>query len=130
MIYVLPLTVPPNTSITLPLSAQLKLSACHIKHVIIDFPRGCYYLTGTKVYYNTHQIIPNNPDEWISSEGQPIEWNDAILISDSPYQLAIFAYNLDTIYSHTLRYYVEAISLTGPDVVVPTLSPSNAYLGI
>jgi len=129
MIYIIPLRVPANTPIEDPVVATLKLSACIIENVSVEFPRGCYWLVSTRARLREVQLYPTNPGEWITSEAGRVEWTDDAAIIDPPYELTIEAYNEDERYQHTIRWYLDVRELSPYRVVPGTVSVETAYVG-
>lgn len=130
MIYVSTLTVPSQTLETQPLEAIIKLSACTITRVSVEFTLGCYWLVGTRVLEKDHQLYPTTPDDWLVSDGQMIPWLDDYPLVDAPYELRIQAYNTDDYFQHTLRYYFEVLPLSTRIVVPEVVSQAIGTLGV
>ena len=118
MIHVLSLAIPANTPLAAPEEGDVKLGSCIIRKVGIEFPRGCYWLAGVRMWLRAHQLYPTTPGEWLVSEGQLIEFADNTAVIDSPYEVTVQAYNLDERYPHTIRVYLD----------VEELSPAGGYL--
>ncbi len=112
MIFVTELVIPANTPLLVPHVFTLKMTACTVQHVSVEFPRGCYWLVGTRAIYRTHQLYPTNPDAWIIAEGRTVSWDDNTAIVETPQELILQAYNLDERYSHTLRWFLDVAELS------------------
>lgn len=121
MIYVHEMTVSANVTKDSLQVETIKLAACTIRRVMIDFPRGCYYLVGMRIMLREHQLYPTTPDAWLIADGTQISFNDETSLIESPWQLDMEAYNLDERYSHTIRVYldVDLLSPAGSSPYVP-----------
>lgn len=112
MIHIASLTIPPSTPLDAPVTSVVKLTACVIKRVRIEFPLGCYWLAGVRVLYNTFQLYPTTPDEWFTGHGSVIEFTDNTVITDVPYELELQGVNADAYYEHTVRFAFDVEELT------------------
>ena len=127
MIFGVELTVSANTAKEEPESTTLKLTACVLRKLSVDFPIGCYWLVGTRILWRDHQLYPTNPDAWLVGNGRVIETQDNYPLSDTPNEVTIEAYNLDERYDHTLRIYFDADVLSPLSPEMPAVDIYTGY---
>ena len=130
MIYIKSLVLSPNTAKETPEPVTIKLSSCILTKVAVEFPRGCYWLVGVRVFLAKHQLYPTSPDEWLVSDGQLITFEDNTIVDSVGYNLTIEGYNLDEYYTHTIRFYLDAVETSGRVYRPTVLVPAAAYMGV
>lgn len=129
MIHTLELVLPANTAIAAPVREVVKVGACIIVRVSLEYPRGCYWLAHVRVMLRDHQLYPTTPGDWLESDGEMLTWQDNSPIIDSPYELIVEGYNEDTRYTHTVRMYLDVTELTLAGLASVALTPETAYIG-
>jgi hypothetical protein len=118
MLYVTSLTIPAQTPVASPASTTLVVTAGQITEVEILFPPGCKGLVGVRVKDFEHVIFPTNPDEWVISDDDTVDWNEDYLLAGAPWTLTLEGYNDDDTFSHTIYFRfammgLEKVSLLG-----------------
>jgi len=86
-----------------------------VREISLTFPRGCAGLVGARIFRSTRQIVPQNPVEWITTDGETVDVKVDVDLSQEPYELEVWAYNEDEVYNHTLRvrFTVEVLPEEG-----------------
>lgn len=106
-----------------PLIHQITLGAGVITRVQIVFRSGCDGLVRCKLYSQSKQILPTNPDGQYALDGDTV---DAVLHHDLAVEgndIFFVGWNIGTKLSHTLTLLID---VQGPDE--PHLSRSLEYL--
>jgi hypothetical protein len=82
-----------------------------VREVSLTFPRGCAGLVGVRIFRSTRQVVPQNPVEWIVTDGETVEAKIDVDLIQEPYELELWAYNEDEVFSHTIRarFTVEVV---------------------
>jgi len=113
MFYEHDITIPPDTQPENLYSQTLRLTKGIIKRVDLVFPSGCAGLVGVRIVKHSFQVIPLNYPKWIETDGETVNIQTEIDLTDEPYELVFQGYNLDDTYQHTIRVRVlmEAASL-------------------
>jgi len=86
-----------------------------VREVALTFPRGCAGLVGIRILRSTRQIVPQNPVEWITTDGETVDITVDVDLSQEPYELELWGYNEDEVYNHTIRarFTVEGLPEEG-----------------
>jgi len=111
VIYVFPITVPANTPATAKLKTILSLSRSHITGLMVQFPSGQVGLTHLALNMGLHQFYPTNPEANFSSSGETISWAEDYKLDTGAFQMEAYAWNLDTVYDHTITVRVVCEAL-------------------
>lgn len=109
MLYVHRHTIPPNTLETVPLKHILKLTYGIIHKVSIGFPRGCCGLAHLKIYRSEHQIFPTNVEASFAFDNANIEWQEHYPLLGKPFEIELFGWNNDTLFSHTITVRIAVV---------------------
>ena len=114
MIYVFPITIPANTPATAKQKNVLSLTRAHITRLMVQFPPGHCGLTHIALTMGLHQCYPTNAEAEFSTSAETIDWPEDYNLDTPPYQLESYAWNLDTVYDHTItvRVVCEALPQT------------------
>jgi hypothetical protein len=91
-----------------------------VRDVSLTFPRGCAGLVGVRIFRSTRQVVPQNPVEWIVTDGETVEAKIDVDLTQEPYELELWAYNEDEVFSHTIRarFTVEVV-LSQAQIITP-----------
>jgi hypothetical protein len=100
--YAFAITVPANTYQNAPNKTVLQLTAGTITQVQVHFPSGCVGLVYVQLSVGLYQLFPSNAEGSLSSDNESISWTDAIDLTQTPNQVICTAWNLDTVYQHTV----------------------------
>ena len=86
-----------------------------VREVEIVFPRGLAGLVGVRLFRSTRQVIPQNPVEWLVTDGETITAKVDVDLSQEPYELELRGYNEDEVYNHTIRarFTIETLLAEG-----------------
>jgi hypothetical protein len=86
-----------------------------VREVEIVFPRGLAGLVGVRLFRSTRQVIPQNPVEWLVTDGETITAKVDVDLSQEPYELELRGYNEDEVYNHTIRarFTIETLPAEG-----------------
>jgi len=101
MFYSRSITVPPNTAEVNAVEQTIDLSHGVITRVIFRPRPGHASLLHVRVFHRRHQIFPENADDDLHGDADPVEWPEWYEMFESPFTLTIFAWNDDDTYSHT-----------------------------
>ena len=106
------ITVSPNTPISAPASATgnfIQSNKISLERVIIL--RGHAYLTGIQIHAgrrgDTIVPAPGSNTNWISGDGDTLEYHYEVPIEPIQNTVKVFAYNLDDTYPHTFFVDIE-----------------------
>lgn len=95
------LACPKSTAIANAVKFTLRSPVGVVRRVWVEMPRGCAGLVGIKVKRGPYQVFPLPDGTWYKSDGTTLPFNTSIVIDTNPFDLDIYIYNLDEIYSHT-----------------------------
>lgn len=109
MWYHFTLTVPAGTTESSPVSSVLKLTHGVIKYLGVGFPAGCKQLVNARVYHQEHQILPANPDEPASWDGDIEGGKYHHRLTDEPYHLVVKGYAPSATVAHKLTIFVNLL---------------------
>lgn len=77
-LYVVRLTVPPNTPETKPVVKKVVVSGLLLERIEYRFPAGVFESVGVRVLYGNKRLSPKGPEKWVRGENEkiedPIEW--------------------------------------------------------
>ena len=109
MLYVVPVTVPPNTPKAAPVEHEVTVDEDVLVLVSVRFPPGPCGLTYVSLWYGVHQIFPSWRYDWVHDDNTVV-W-DLVMFKcpTKPCTFRIKAYNLDTQYEHTVIVYLLAL---------------------
>lgn len=93
-------TIPKQTSKTLPYEEKLKVSCGVIRNVKIWVLPGHAGLAGLQIYFHESQLYPLNRGGYYLGDNISIEFEDNYFIDIEPYQLKAAGYNEDIRYDH------------------------------
>jgi len=99
--------VPANTAVAAPDFQKLSIAKGRITQWLLQMPEECADLMQFRVEYHKTQILPFSGSTWMYAMFEPTVLKDDIEINDGPYNLDIFAFNLDDRYSHEYNIYVN-----------------------
>ena len=106
MIYVYPISIPPNTNQYSPLVQDLQLSAGKVTQVQIQYPSGVSGLAHVQLAIGLWQIYPTNPDGSFTTSAETIIWDEDFDIDTGSNILRAICWNDDTVNSHTVTVRV------------------------
>ena len=124
MIFVFPITIPPNTPQTAPIVTSLQLTAGTITQVSIQVPSGVLALASIALFNGLYQLFPSNPESAFATSNETITWIDQEEISQPPYALTAKAWNTDSVNAHTLTVRIVML----PPAAVQNLAAEVAAL--
>ena len=101
MFYSMTMTVPPNTTYLNAIEESIALMHGVIVRVIFRSRPGNASLLHVKVFHNRHQYFPGSGDDDLHSDGEPLQWEEHLEITQKPFYLEIQAWNDDDTYPHT-----------------------------
>jgi len=110
MFYEQRITIPPNTTETSPTTEVLNVHPGILKRVQVRFPPGCCGLAHLQVKYLDRTIYPANINSDISGDGEPIEFEEDIILNDVPFEFTLVGWNEDDTYSHTIIVRMQILS--------------------
>jgi len=86
-----------------------------VKEIALTFPRGLAGLVGVRLFRSTRQVIPQNPGEWLVTDGETVTAKVDVDLSQEPYELELRGYNEDEVYNHTIRarFTIETLPAEG-----------------
>lgn len=101
--------VPAGTTLAIPQTTDLDWQSGTVVRVEIVIPPGPSGLVGFQVGHSGQVILPRNPNNWIVTDSEHINWD----VDDYPTGAAWFvrAYNVD-IYEHALyfRFHIDELT--------------------
>lgn len=110
-------SIPANTTAAAPNWQKLKILPGTIVEWIIFFDPKAADLLNIRVVYHNMQLVPFSPDTWLNAffTSQPFKEN--IEIKLPPYELDIYAYNLDDTFPH--QYFIHPIIIQKKPLKIP-----------
>ena len=100
MLFKIKRVVPANTTAANPDFQKLSIAKGRIIEWLVQMPEECADLMQFRVEYHNTQILPFSGSTWLYGMFEPTVIRDNILIDDGPYNLDIYAFNLDDSYNH------------------------------
>ena len=101
MLYSYEIAVPITCTEAAPKLTTARVSAGVITRVSFRPRPGHSGLCHCRVFYHEFQVFPINRDEDLHGDTFPIEWDEHIELTTTPYDLKVMAWNDDDTYSHT-----------------------------
>ena len=98
------LTIPANTSKEDPQTLDVELPVGVIHKIDIVFPPGCCGLAGVAVFHGLHQVWPSYSDEWFSTDGETISFEEFYEVKPGFTTFTLKGYNEDDTYQHTIIF--------------------------
>lgn len=95
------ITAPYNTPVDTPVTLVLGIDKGVIDYIEVEVPDGHCGLTGLYITYNTIQIVPFNKTGFIYGNNRVFNIPLNYPINEAPYQLELFAWNLDDTHPHS-----------------------------
>jgi len=115
-------SVPANTLASNPDFQKLSIAKGTIIEWLVQMPTECADITQLRVEYHNTQILPFSGSTWLYGLFEPTPIRENIKIDDGPYDLDIYAFNLDDSYSHEYNLYcnVEPVKpITPGEIMAP-----------
>lgn len=109
MLYKFAYTIPKNTPPENPIKAKLKVTKGVLTRLHFEGHAGAKHVAGIKVFYQTHQIAPENADQWVTWDFMPIYADYFLKLDQEPYELEFWLYNSSTQYSHEIIVYITIL---------------------
>jgi hypothetical protein len=102
-----------------PKDTILQLCEGYIHRVNFVFPAGCAGLAHLQIRDALHQIWPTNPDGDLAGDGESINFEDYYYLSEAPFELKAYTWNLDDTYPHiiTIRIGILEAEYVAPWVL-------------
>ncbi len=120
MRYTVEVTLPANTSRTLPVSSAVNVAPGVLTQVAIQFPPGSAGLAGARVTRWGRQIVPATTDAWLIGDDEIHTLPESLDVLTSPYELTCVAYNDDDLFAHVVIFHLD---------VVPTAASTTGAVG-
>jgi len=98
------LSIPANTSSSSPKTLDIELPVGVIHKLDILFPPGCCGLVGVAIFQGVHLIWPSYSDEWFSTDGETITFEEFYEVRRGLTTFTLKGYNTDDTYSHTIVF--------------------------
>jgi hypothetical protein len=114
------LTVPAGTSLLTPVSTTLALPAGILKHLDVNFPRGCARMTSIVIFDAAVQLYPKTAGAAYCEDGYVVKI-DTFQIFDSSKTLTIKGWAPLTSYQHVVTITAEV------DTVEETAMKGTGY---
>ena len=124
MLFKTDLLIPPDTPLSAPETASIKLCQGTITHSFIQFPPGCGGLAWVQVWLNGHQLIPWERGQWLRGDDYTIEGYSYYPVEEEPRLLVVKGYSAGSVYPHTVQVGVELSAAA----VVTALPPPEELL--
>ena len=98
------LEIPANTSKSNKIEQICKINYGIIRQVVVYFRGGCADLAHVTIYHWERQIFPTNINQNYAFDDYPVVFESFYPILEVPYELKIYGWNLDDIFSHTITF--------------------------
>ena len=118
-LYIANVVVPANTPQSAPTRTTIHPNELNITEVEVLFPPGSAGLVGVRFLERGSRFAPGagSSDAWIVGDSETIRWPEERGIQ-SPAELVIEAYNLDTTYQHTAYCRVDCKNYLGDSLMI------------
>lgn len=73
----------------------------------VVFPAGVNGLASIALNIGLYQIFPSNSEHAFTASGETIEWTEDYDLTNEPYEMTAYAWNLDMLFPHTLTVRVD-----------------------
>lgn len=102
MIYSFSVSTLANTAEADRKKTELPLTQGVIHQIDVVFPTGCAGLLYAALNYGLFQVWPYNTGEYFHTDGETISFREHWELLFPPWELSLYTYNLDTVYSHSV----------------------------
>lgn len=102
MIYAATITLPASTAEADAVQTDLIVTRGLLWLVEVGLPPGCAGLVHVQLFDATYQVFPATPGESFHGDGVLRGYDDLYMKSSAPFLFQVKAWNLDTVYSHTI----------------------------
>jgi len=103
------ITVPANTAVADYIATTMKLTKGVVTRISVFFPWGCANLCGVQAIRKTWQVFPLTRSEWLAGNDRAYDFHTQIELQTEPFELIVYAYNLDDTYEHEPVVSVEMV---------------------
>jgi len=111
MVYTFEITTPLNTPINSPVITKLPISRGVIRYWHILFPEGNWCECPIRIKKGGNAILPMNPDSQMKGNGPPFTSEEFIYISNPPWELQAYTWNVDLKNQHTIYLGITIMPL-------------------
>lgn len=102
------ITIPATTTTANPIEKTLKLTYGIITKLEAKFAPGCHGLVKIKITRaKLFGILPTNPDEWITGDGETIRYATYLKMDDKPFELVFEGCSPLSSYEHVITVRIE-----------------------
>ncbi len=108
------IAIPINTSADDPTIVAWRLGFGIIRRWWILFRPGNPELAQIRVFHRLHQLIPQNPDDWLTADNFVFVIPDHYRLFDKPFELTIHGHNLDVAFAHTVVLHAQVLPPSTP----------------
>ena len=108
-LYVVDVTVPPDTPKEAPVEYEVEVWEEVIVSLECHFPLGCRGRVYTAVYYGEEQLFPRPFGVYLRGDGETIKWQEYYELPHVPCVLRIRAWSPGTRYPHTIIWRLNAL---------------------
>ena len=88
---------------------SLKIDKGLITSCGIFFAPGCHGMVNARVFFQAHQILPRDPDQWCHGNAGWWEGYLYIPVTDTPLSIKVEGYADGTTYTHTVQLGLEVM---------------------
>jgi len=124
MIYTANITTAKNTAKTALKKTILSVTKGLVYKVEFYFPSGSAGLMGVAIFDGLFQVWPSTVGEFFNSDNETISFDDLYLKEAAPYEFAIYSYNEDDTYNHSVGV---RIGLVSKDAYIARFMPYAGY---
>lgn len=103
------ITIPANTLPTSPVEQILKLHPGIITKIEIEGAAGQHRLVKVRIFRSTWQLVPYDPDTWVSLDFFPVIYDTYIDITHRPHEVRFIAHSEGTFYSHKVTVRITVL---------------------
>lgn len=104
------ITIPINTPVTAPTKITWRLGYGVIRRWWILFRPGNPELAQIQIFHRLHQLIPQEPDTWLTADDFVFVIPDHYRLFDQPFELTVHGHNLDTAFEHTIVLHAQVLT--------------------
>jgi len=98
-----------NTAETSPKTQHLRLTRGIITQIAVKFPAGCHGLVKVRLFHQEFQLLPLNPDEWLTGDDETVIATYYYKLQEPPIGLKFHGASPGTSYDHTVTVRVTVL---------------------
>lgn len=104
MMHFTEITVPANTPESIPVLTQLNVRAGVVRYAAVFFPVGTSDAVKVRIADSFQAFGPSG--NWLTGDGEKVDWPERYKVQGPPYELNVFAFNESSTADYTVKVMV------------------------